>query len=734
GIGQTGPISPRVVSRLRKLLGFQRYVLCCGRLETRKNQLMLLKALEDSDLPIVFASGGFSYQPAYVEMTRRFRRKGPVRIIGRLETPLYAHLMAAAAVHVLPSWYELPGLVTLEAASAGSAVVASDWGAIRDYMPDGMVHYCQPDDPDSIRSAIEEALAAGPNPRAKEIADGYTWERFGKETLASYETVLSRTTQSSCHTASQKRNRLIDHTPEGVMNSAERTPPRFEVSIVIPVHNRCELTQRCLESISNAGDETTYEVIIVDNHSTDETHRLLQAIEGDVVILRQPVNRGFAVACNAGARLATGEFLVFLNNDTEVRPGWLDALVACARSEQNLGAVGARLLYPAGDVQHAGVAISVKKVPYHVFQHFPSDHPAVMEKRDMQAVTAACMLAPKRTFEQAGGFDEQYRNGFEDVDLCLRLRRSGLRVIYCPESTVMHREESSDGRKDHDRENLERFLARWGDTIVPDEIELTSRHGYSISWEQKGGVYRALDDMIVRAESASSSPSSEATLEEARSRYESGDLVGAANILQAVVESRMTLAGQDSFEAWQLLGNCFTRLSKFDDAESAYHKAIESDNSSERPYLGLGTLAMLQENWQAAMYGYMTALAKNPNTMKGELGVGLSMAARRMHDEAMQRFTRVLEHEPDNAEALFYLYRTAMESGEPRRAIRPIEKYLERHPGDADFLFNLCGALWKAGEIARATELCQQLLEQNPAHAAAQDVMKHLEATLSEHV
>jgi tetratricopeptide (TPR) repeat protein len=137
-------------------------------------------------------------------------------------------------------------------------------------------------------------------------------------------------------------------------------------------------------------------------------------------------------------------------------------------------------------------------------------------------------------------------------------------------------------------------------------------------------------------------------------------------------------------------------------------------------------VAMLHENWQAAMYGFMMALARNPETMKGEFGVGLSMAARSMHEDAITHFSRVLEHEPYNAEALFYLYRSAMESGQPRLAMDPIEKYLARFPEDVNFLFILCGACWKAGELARAADLCRQVLERDPHHVAARDVMEHL--------
>ena len=726
GIRPYADINEQNKSIAREKVGFERFILCCGRLETRKNQLMLLKAMQDSDLPIVFLSGGFTYQAAYADLVTRFPMRAPVKVLGRQGKPFLWNLMAAAAAHVLPSWYELPGLVTLEAAAAGTAVVASDWGSIRDYLPEGLLHVCQPDDPDSIRRAVEAALKAGPNEQAQSRAESFTWDRFGEATYAAYERILSRQDRPvrSQDSSEQKSEEYI--TPEVNMPSPAAKPHRFDASIIIPVYNHAHLTRECLEALAATQDQCTYELIVVDNHSTDETPQLLQAVEGDVTILRQPENRGFAAACNIGARVASGEFLVFLNNDTRPLSGWLDALVASARQDSTVGAVGAKLLYPEGDVQHAGVAFNDRRVPYHIFQHFAADHPAVNETRDMKAVTAACMLVSASAFGELGGFDESYHNGFEDVDFCLRLLRKGYRVVYDPKSVVVHREETSDGRKDHDRENLERFVNTWSKVIEPDESEYLQRHGYAIIWQNGVGSYRMIEPVIARTGSRPS-------LQEARDLYAQGKLEEAAAILQKVVEDRLVLGREDAFETWQTLGNCLAGLKRADEAERAYHAAIKLKPESERPYLGLGAVAMLHENWQAAMYAFMMALAANPDTMKGEFGVGLSLAARSMYEDAIAHFSRVLEREPYNAEALFYLYRSAMESGQPRLAIEPIEKYLARFPDDNNFLFSLCGACWKAGELARATDLCRQVLDRDPQHAAARDVMEHLRTTALVH-
>src|SRR5262249_11519139 len=119
--------------QFRRETGLSDFVLCVGRLETRKNQLMLLKALETSELPIVLGTGGFASQPRYETACRAFRRAGRTHFIGKVEPALLKSMYSAARVHALPSWYELPGLVSLEAAACGATPVVSDFGTARDY-------------------------------------------------------------------------------------------------------------------------------------------------------------------------------------------------------------------------------------------------------------------------------------------------------------------------------------------------------------------------------------------------------------------------------------------------------------------------------------------------------------------------------------------------------------------------------------------------------------------------
>ena len=234
------------------------------------------------------------------------------------------------------------------------------------------------------------------------------------------------------------------------------------VSIAIPVFNKAEFTEACLFALAeNTDDDPTYEVIVINNASSDWTQYLLHAFEGDLRVEHNDENEGFARANNQAAAMAQGEYLLFLNNDTVVQPGWLRAMVQLADSDPSIGIVGAKLLYPeSGTIQHAGIEL-INGVPDHIHREVAADDPRVNAVCDFDMVTGACMLVRRSLFIELAGFDEEFLNGVEDVDLCLRARELGWRVVYCPTSVVEHHEGSSEGRYDHVRENLQRFVDRW---------------------------------------------------------------------------------------------------------------------------------------------------------------------------------------------------------------------------------------------------------------------------------
>jgi GT2 family glycosyltransferase len=241
-------------------------------------------------------------------------------------------------------------------------------------------------------------------------------------------------------------------------------------SIVIPVRDRAALTAKCLDTLLSSPAETAeIEIVVVDDASTDATPDTLAAYADQVEIVRHERNTGFGAACNDGATAASGEWLLFLNNDTIPQPGWLDSLLAYAGARERLGVVGAKLLFPNDTVQHAGVVFSRRAHPLHIYAGFPGDHPAVNVSRQFQAVTAACALIRRELFLDSGAFDPTFVNSYEDIDLCLRLRRLGYEIHYCHESVLYHLESATrDGLLDP--ANLWRFLERWAELVEPDDF------------------------------------------------------------------------------------------------------------------------------------------------------------------------------------------------------------------------------------------------------------------------
>ena len=242
-------------------------------------------------------------------------------------------------------------------------------------------------------------------------------------------------------------------------------------SVVIPVYNKANLTRQCVDTLlSLPSASCPFEIIVVDDGSRDSTPRVLAGYGDRIRVVTHATNKAFATSCNDGAAVARGDYLVFLNNDTIPFVGWLDALVRYAEAHPRAGLVGSKLLFPDGTVQHAGMAVCQDFQPRHIYVGFPGDHPAVNKPRRMQAVTGACQLFPRAVFEKAGGFDPVFINGYEDVDLCLRVGELGYEVHYCPESVLVHLEGVSEGRYKHESQSATAFHKRWAGKLRPDDV------------------------------------------------------------------------------------------------------------------------------------------------------------------------------------------------------------------------------------------------------------------------
>lgn len=228
-------------------------------------------------------------------------------------------------------------------------------------------------------------------------------------------------------------------------------PPSSRVSIIIPFRDRPELLRNCLRSL-RASTYRDYEVVLVDNGSTDpRTLRLLAKLRTRprYRIVSHPGAFNFSRLCNAGASAATGEHLLFLNNDTEVLTrDWLEQLLRIG-ADPRVGIVGATLLYPDRTIQHAGLFPRTDGLWVHPYRGEPVDHAGergeLLTTRCVPAVTAACLFIGRSLFAQLGGFDERFPVAYNDVDLCVRTRERGLSVVISPDARLFHYEGLSRG-------------------------------------------------------------------------------------------------------------------------------------------------------------------------------------------------------------------------------------------------------------------------------------------------
>ena len=270
------------------------------------------------------------------------------------------------------------------------------------------------------------------------------------------------------------------------------------VSIIIPNKDAKTDLEKCIRSVKEKSSYKNYEILIVENNSeTEEIFAYYKELSKDPAIrlLKWKKEFNYSAINNFAAKKARGEYLLFLNNDTEViTEDWIQELLGiCQR--QGTGAVGARLYYGDHTIQHAGTVIGIGGIAGHMFVNLPGERTGYMHKaaliQDLSAVTAACMLVKREAFEEVGGFEEQLSVAFNDVDLCLRLREKGCLVVYNPYAELYHYESKSRGAEDS-KEKVRRFQSeiefmrcRWekllkaGDPYYNKNLSLT-KWNYSL--------------------------------------------------------------------------------------------------------------------------------------------------------------------------------------------------------------------------------------------------------------
>ncbi len=236
------------------------------------------------------------------------------------------------------------------------------------------------------------------------------------------------------------------------------------LSIIIPQFNLSLMTMACIDYVINSIKFKNYEIILVDNGSTEQ---IQDSYKGKVRYIRSENNLMFSGGCNLGAKEATGNVLCFLNNDVMVKQGILECSAKLLFNE-NIGIVGPKLLYPNGRIQHAGVRVVGNErngaIFDHIYRNQDSNLLQANVQKDYQSVTGACMFIRKEDFDKVEGFDIGYVNGYEDNDLCMKvIHNLGKRVIYLPCTEMIHLENQTPRDKSNTRNdaNHNLFCDRW---------------------------------------------------------------------------------------------------------------------------------------------------------------------------------------------------------------------------------------------------------------------------------
>lgn len=247
--------------------------------------------------------------------------------------------------------------------------------------------------------------------------------------------------------------------------------PNPDISIVIPVYNKHLYTFTCLKSIHENSGESVYEVIVVDDASTDDTSKMLSAIKG-ITVIHNIENKGFIHSCNTGVNAAKGRFIVLLNNDTIVTRDWLSALTKTFSDFPDAGLVGVKLVYPDGKLQEAGGIVWQDASAWNYGRTDDPEKPEYSYCRAVDYCSGACLMIKRQDLVDLGLLDDYYSPAYyEDTDLAFRVRKIGKRVYYQPAVTVIHFEgvssgtDVTQGTKRYQTVNHEKFYRRWHETL-----------------------------------------------------------------------------------------------------------------------------------------------------------------------------------------------------------------------------------------------------------------------------
>ena len=534
------------------------------------------------------------------------------------------------------------------------------------------------------------------------------------------------------------------------MSHDESAEARYECSILLPLRNGVALTRACFEALARVTAGVRHEVILVDDGTTDETQALLAQLSGDVTIVRNDKPTSYARAYNQAAALAKSPRLVLLRHNTTPTPRWLDALLRTAQHVEKLGVVGSKLISHKGGVHHAGVVFSREnRLPYHVYERLASDAPEVNRARELQVVTAAGSLIPREVWDLVGGFDEGFKDGYEDVDFCLRVRAAGYKVCYEPRSTLIHRDTPHLTTVGERLANRDRLLSRWKGQPLGDEDIVLASDGYARLYSSVGGearttLRRFTDDeeserfgRLALAEQYAVDGDRAGTLAVVREQERWPTDPGAlkwAGVLAAWAGDpdlaerywEQALASDDAPELHAALARQCLLRGELDKAGAHLDALLARSTADADGWFLRGVHALAIDDYPTAQSAFESALLNGADPRRSLLGQGIASFHCGDPDLAFDLFSAVVAEHPTDGEALNWLIRASVAPGRLEDLREALAARVAQNTEDLSGRFALAATHVRLGEVKAARSQYDAIRRRNPRF----DGLADLEAAL----
>lgn len=673
--------------------GVKDFVLSVGRLESRKNQLMLLKALEDSDLPVVLATGGFSYQPEYAEAVRKFRRRGTTIICDRLSDEMLASAYAAARVHVLCSWFELPGLVSLEAAARGCNVVVTRNGTASDYFQDS-AFYTSPEDPASIRNSVLAAFYSPFKSELQEVASRYTWEQTTEQTIEVYRSIPG---------VEKAETITVANEPVAAPLTAAKPASGFESTISgttgsFDASDSVNEYQELLERGEHAAREREFG--LADSY-------LQRAEQLNPRSFRVIKARGAVAFAQGNTADAARLFERALEIDPE-NPRGLSGMGMCEMARKQPEKAYDRFVQALDrDIAHAATMLQLIECSYilnrfddltRLLKTYTEKFP---EDVDMRYCYAGALFKTGKINEAKSHMQwvlEQKPDHKGANELAARLQSMNVEEPVRPVQTEVVQNVPSNQPGD------------FGNLV--NRLEQTAAKLTSVFSSEGGSVSDkpAIADEIKRMEVLKKKRDYSTMTEECQ---------------KLLHRSELTPDQRDQVEL--LLAEAGVLQGSLKSSELVFDRVLHRNQAHPRALCGKGALECHRGNWELAERLFKSAYEIDNSYDVALAGLGMVAASKGRNENAWEHYLQALQYNPENTRALLGIIELGYTMNRLTELEQVLRKFLDRQPEQTDYRYSLAGCLYAQGMYDAALKQLQQVLGKAPSDARALELKQHIE-------